>query len=586
PRPAPVQRVLRTRALVSAWLLVAVFSYLTWKLWYWQFPMRATLEQRGRIEHTLDVAIPASRGHIYDATGQTLATNAQYWLIYAIPPNITDPVGTALTLAPILGVPQQQLIAAFSRYMPGSMRKRMYSVLARKVPPKIERQIVTLHLPGIGWRPDETRIYPGGTLAAQVLGFVDNNGNGQYGLEQEYNKLLKGKEGHRIAIRDALGQELDLKHAQVVPPVRGSDLYLTINGTIQYDAEQVLAEGIKQYGATSGSIVVLDPNTGAILAMANYPTFDPNHFGAANPAAFTNSAIWRPFEPGSTFKIVTMSIGIQDGRITPETTVYDPGYVRLYNSIIRDWDRKPHGVVTMRQVLDDSLNVGASFVARRLGPKLFYEGLASFHIGMQTGVDLPNEASGSVLEPGSPGWYPINLLTNSFGQGLMTTPLQMADIAAAIANGGTLYRPYVVQRIVGPDGEKVTHPQVIGHPISPQTAATLRSMMAEVVRIGEANLGQIPGYVVAGKTGTAQIAKNGVYEPKTSIASFVGFAPVNHPVYVIYVDVYHPTSSIYGALTATPMAARLGQMILTYMGIPPTAPYPTPTPHPSASRHG
>ncbi|MCL4509323.1 MAG: penicillin-binding protein 2 [Chloroflexi bacterium] len=579
----PVTLSLRRRSNFAMLVVILSFCYLGYKSWYWQVAQASSLQQRAVKEHTLNLTIPASRGHIYDATGQTLATDADYSLIYAVPPNIKDPVGTAIRLSPILGVPERQLVTLLTPSPPDTPHPRQYSVLARKVPPATRNQVLKLRLVGIGVTPDETRIYPEGTLAAQVLGFVNDAGQGNYGLEQYYNTVLKGTPGKLEAERDGNGNELDLAHARYVPPVPGSDLYLTIDDAIQYDAERVLVEGIHKYGAKSGSVIVMNPHNGAILAMANYPTYDPNHYADASLADFVNTAITTPFEPGSTFKVVTMSIGIQTHSITPETTVYDPGYVKFYNSIIHDWDRKSHGVVTMRQVLDHSLNVGASFVARRVGAKNFYAGLSAFGLGRRTGIDLQGEAPGVVLQPDQPGWYPINLLTNSFGQGLTATSLQMADVVSVIANGGTLYKPYVVQRIVGPQGEKVVQPVVLGHPISPKTAATLRSMMEEVPILGEATLGRIPGYLIGAKTGTAQIAKNGVYEKSAYMASFVGFAPAQDPAFVLFIVLDHPTTSIYGANTAAPMFAELGQMILTHMGIPPTQPFPTPTPAPRAS---
>lgn len=572
-QPVTVSLRRRDAFLLIMFLLSAIG--LSYRLYTWQILNAAMLNQKGTAEHALQVPIDAPRGRILDAEGKVLVTNVEFDRVYAIPPDITDPVTTATRLAPVLGMSVDQLMALLNT-------KGSYITLARKVDPSVRDQVNALGLPGIHMEPDVKRIYPAGSLAAQVLGFTNYAGQGNYGIEQYYNSVLTGKPGELRAERDGQGNEIDLTHAVRIAPIPGKDLQLTIDSAIQYDAEQELANGIAKHGAKSGSIVVMNPYTGAILAMANYPTYDPNQFQTTPAALFVDSAVSVPFEPGSTFKLITMGTALEHGAITPLTTVNDPGYLTEFGATIHDWDRKPHGVVTMRYVLDHSLNVGAAFAAQRTGAQTFYEGVHAFGFGQPTGIDLQGEAGGVVLTNHMPGWYPINLVTNSFGQGLTATPLQIATAVAAIANGGNLLRPYIVQQIISPDGVQTTQPKVVGHPISPATAAIETNMMEEVTIKGEATLAQIPGYQVAGKTGTAQIAENGTYSPDATMASFVGFVPAQHPAVLIYIVLDHPTDSPYGAETATPMFADLAQKILVHMGIAPTEPLPTPTAVPNA----
>ncbi|HEY8744514.1 MAG TPA: penicillin-binding protein 2 [Chloroflexota bacterium] len=566
----PVTVSLRRRdSLLLVFFVLAALG-LCYRLYTWQVTNAAMLDLKGTREHALQVPIDAPRGRIYDSQGKVLVTNVEFDRVYAVPPDVKDQVTTASRLAPVLGL-------TYDRLMTLLQTKSDYITLARKVDPGVRDQVNALSLPGIGMEPDVTRIYPAGSLASQLLGFANYNGDGNYGLEQYYNSVLTGKPGLLRAQRDGLGNEIDLTHAVRVAPVPGKDLQLTIDSAIQYDAEQELVAGIQKHGAISGSIVVMDPNTGAVLAMANSPTYDPNQFQDTAVARFVDGAVSAPFEPGSTFKLITMATALQHGAITPLTTVNDPGYLTEYGSTIHDWDLKAHGTVTMRYVLDHSLNVGAAFAARQTGAPTFYAGVQAFGFGRPTGIDVQGEAGGVVYSNQMADWRPISLATNSFGQGLTATSLQLATAVSAIANGGNLLRPYVVQQISSPDGVQITQPRVVGHPISPGTAATLTNMMEEVPLKGEATLALIPGYLIAGKTGTAQIAQNGGYSSDATMASFVGFLPAQHPAVVIFILLDHPTDSPYGSETAAPMFADLGQKIMVHLGIAPTEPLPTPT---------
>ncbi len=567
----PVTVSLRRRDNLLLLVVLLAAGGLIFRLYTWQVADAPLLAQRAAREHALSVPIDAPRGRILDASGQPLVTNVSFDRVYAVPPDIKDPVTTATRLAPVLGLSVDQLLSLMQA-------SSDYVTLARKVAPAVRDQVLALDLAGIHLEPDVKRVYPAGMLASQLLGFTNYAGEGNYGIEQQYNSVLTGKPGELRAQRDGVGNEIDLNHAVRIPAVPGDDLQLTINSAIQYDVERALLAGIQQHGARAGSIIVMDPSTGAILALANYPTYDPNQFQDTPADRFVDPAVSAPFEPGSTFKLITFAAALEHHAVTPETTVDDPGYRTGDGYTIYDWDRKNHGVVTMRQVLDHSLNVGAAFAAHRTGTQAFYDMVRAFGFGRPSGVDLQGEQGGFLRTDHMDGWYPIDLTTNSYGQGVTATSLQLTTAVAAIANGGNLLRPYAVQQVVSPQGVKATQPTVVGHPISTQTAATLTDMMVEVPIKGEANEARIPGYVVAGKTGTAQVVENGKYIPDATIASFVGFVPAQHPAFVMYIVLDRPQDSPYGAETAAPMFGALGKQILVHMGIAPTEPVPTPTP--------
>lgn len=553
------------------------------RLYEWQVVQHPDLVRRATLEHVSRETIPAERGTIYDATGGPLVTNVSYDLVFAVPSELDNPSLEAEKLAPILGIPADTILQRFQL-------NKNWVALAHKQPPEVSAQIRSLQstarqqhgqeLRGIGLQPESKRIYPGGTLASQVLGFTSYDGTGQYGVENRYNDELSGTPGRLTVERDVTGQELDLGDRTMDPPQNGADLYLTIDHTMQFIVEQQLAAAVQQHQATGGTIIVMNPRTGAIMAMANVPTYDPNHFETTDAKLFVNPAISTPFEPGSTFKLITMSAGIELHAVTPDTTMVDKGSELIGGQTIWDWDHKAHGTVTMVDVLAHSLNLGAAFVGRRVGASDFYRYVQNFGFGQRTGIDLQGEAAGVVRTPDGGSWYPIDLSTNSFGQGLTATPLQLITAVSAIANDGAMVRPYVVQKTVKNGKTTETVPVITGHPISPQTAHTMTDMMIKVIQKGEGNAAGIPGYVVAGKTGTASIAEHGVYLQDATIASFVGFVPARNPAFVMYIKIDRPKDTPWGSETAAPLFSSISKELLLYLHVPPTEPVPTPTPTP------
>jgi cell division protein FtsI/penicillin-binding protein 2 len=353
------------------------------------------------------------------------------------------------------------------------------------------------------------------------------------------------------------------------------DHILTLDRDIQYAVEVTLSQAISDTGATSGTVIVMQPDTGAILAMASLPDYDPNTPPTTvEEDVRRNPAVSDQYEPGSVFKILTMAIGLDAGAVTPETTYTDQGFIEIGGAYIRNWDGGTYGEQDMTGLLAHSLNVGASLVASWTGPDKFYAGLQRFGIGLPTGVDLANEASGYLRQPGDEDWHEADLATNSFGQGVATTPLQMIAAVSAVANGGVMMTPHVVQETVQ-DGVHHANPPAPsshapgGQVISPQAAEQLKAMMAEAVK-REIRRAQVPGYAIAGKTGTAQIARpGGFYDPEKTIASFIGFFPVDEPQVIILVKLDEPTSSEWGSLTAAPTFKTLAERIAVILEIPP-----------------
>jgi cell division protein FtsI/penicillin-binding protein 2 len=351
-------------------------------------------------------------------------------------------------------------------------------------------------------------------------------------------------------------------------PRSGVDLVLTIDRTLQALTEAELARALSDTGAKSGTIIAMDPRTGAILAMASLPTYDPNDYIETSTSRFVNPAVSAPYEPGSTFKVLTMAAALQEGRVTPNTVYNDTAWIEVGGQVIRNWDRKGHGPSTMIDLLANSLNVGAATLATQMGGQTFYRYLQAFGIGRPTGIDLQGEASGSLRMPGDLDWHESDLATHSFGQGLSTTPLQLISAVAAVANDGIQMRPFVVAQKV--DGEQIltAKPIPLERVISVQTAHTLTNMLEQAV-LRENALARVPGYRIAGKTGTAQIPIPGGYDDPWTIASFVGYGPVSDPRLIILVKLDRPTSSPYGGQTASPVFARLAARMFVLLGVPP-----------------
>ncbi len=535
--------------LRTIFALFAVLSIvLSARVVYWQTVARPDLLARAQQQVRSDEVLPAHRGTILDRSGEILAATVDLRSLYAIPSRISDKAGAARSLAVLLGSDPAPILA---RLESGAD----WIFIQRRLPETTANAIAALRIDGLGFVKEPKRLYPNDDLAAHVMGFVNDDGVGQGGVEGAYNDLLRGVDGTLVVERDPSDRSIALGLRQAVAPQDGVDLVLTIDLAVQTSAERELRSAIGKERATSGAIVVLDPRDGAIRAMASYPTFRPAGVAGADPSALVDRASQWAYEPGSVMKAVTMAAGIDTGVVTPQTTYFDTGYAdiggrRLSNALGKSW-----GLSTMTQVLERSANAGAVFVAERLGAQRLDDALLAFGFGRRTGVDLASEADGLVRPLAQ--WYPVDLGTAAFGQGLTATPLQIAAAYAAVANGGTLYRPYVVAARRDADGEHRTAPAAVRRVVSPQSAATLRTMLTSSVDNGLAQGARLAGFSVAGKTGTAQIpSSDGRYVDDQYISTFAGFAPANDPRFVVVVVLERPQSKLLGTLSA--MAAFRG----------------------------
>lgn len=520
-------------------------------------------------ERMQENVVPARRGEIFDARGIRLATNVPANRVSAIIDQVSDRHAVAVQLAPLIGRSEQDIVDALSQELE-------WVLLARHLSPEVSAQIEALALPGIALDPEPSRTYPMDSLAAHVLGFTNYDLEGSYGVEGQYDDILGGTPGKVVGERDGAGNVIGLSQSVWDAPVDGADVTLTIDTAVQRAIEEILDDTIAEQQALGGTILVQDSNTGAIIAMASRSTYDPNAFAEVDDATtFLNPSISAVYEPGSTFKAIVMAIGIDDGVVTPNTYHNDePGYVELPDgSRITNFEGAVWGDETMTQVLERSANLGAIFVAEKIGRDRFYQRLQDFGFGEPTGVDLQGEEGGILTLPGEIGWNDVLYYTNAFGQGVACTPLQLVTAFSAVINGGRLMEPYVVSEVSGPDGVTETQPTVVRQVITPQASATMREMLQTVVEVQGSKYPRVDGYHIGAKTGTAQIpSPDGGYIEDATIASIVGFGPVEDPRFTVLVKIDWPKNAATGLDASGPALARVFDWLFLLYGIPPTEP--------------
>lgn len=435
-------------------------------------------------------------------------------------------------------------------------------------------------LPGFGFDLEKYRYYPEKEIASHLLGFVsyvDDKAEGKYGLEEFFNEDLFGKYGSLKSEKAGQSNTVIVNDREYVKPENGSDLVLTVDRNIEFVACEKLREAVKQHGADGGSVIILDPKTGAIIAMCSVPDFDPNNYkDVDNIRVYNNPATFDQYEPGSVFKVVTMAIAIDQNKVSPSTTYNDPGELMIkgWSKPIRnsDFDTKGgHGVVDMNTVLENSLNTGAIFAMRQVGPKVFADYVRNFGFGEKTGIELGSESSGSIGNLLESKVKEIDAATASFGQGIAVTPLQMIMPYQAIANKGILMRPYIVKEIIKNDGKKEEIvPKQIRRVISSKTADTMSAMLVNVVEKGHSSKAYIQGYYIGGKTGTAQIATAGGYLKNEYIHTFIGIAPIEDPVFVMLTKMDSPKDVTYAEGSVVPLWKDIADFILKYYQVPKT----------------
>ncbi len=505
--------------------------------------------------------VAGTRGEIVTKTSDTtyfpLATNERRFQLVAIPSNIPDPHKVAHSLASLLGQNEQELFNEINN------KKQYLPPLKKHLTDAQARQIADLHLRGIILVPELVRIYPEEALAAQVLGFVNSEGKGNYGIEGTYDSVLVGSSGYQIGEKDNHGRLIAL--GEEVKAQNGHRITLTINRTIQHYVETALTEGLKTYEADSGTVVVIRPKTGAIVAMVSAPTFNPNKYNEVasdQQSVFQNAAVASVWEPGSIMKPLVMALAIDKGLVEPETKGTFGASVRVLNHDIFTAEKKAFGEETMTQVLENSDNVAMVWVANKLGNQDEYEGLKRFGLGTEPDIKLNNVVTGSI--PPLKQWNDLTRATLSFGQGVSATPLQMAMAYSALANKGVLMKPYIVDSIEESNGHLVTtQPAEVGRVVSESTSAKIGLMLESVVLRGHGKRAQVPGYRIGGKTGTAQVPDpaGGYYEDR-HIGSFAGYFPISDPQFAMVVVLNNPKNVKFAESSAGPLFGDITRYIL------------------------
>lgn len=505
-------------------------------------------------DEVLVIAQP-QRGTIYDRNGAVLAANGADYRISVSPNLVQDPGQMATDLAPVLQKPRYDILSALESEQP-------YALLEGRVSAEVAEVVRAMPYDGLQVEPLPRRFYPQDQLLCHTLGYVDFDGNGGSGIEGYYQSELAGEAASAFVNISPLASQ------ESVIAREGADLVLTIDRSVQYLVEAHLVQALQEHGAVNGTIIVMNPRTGAILAMASTPCFSPYRFYEADRSVLVNPAISHQHEPGSVMKLITMAAALDSGVATPQSTYYDAGVLEVGGHRTVNWDRSAPGQTDMVTLLARSLNVGAATLATWMGPDTFYDYLQRFGFGRPTGIDLFAEASGQMPLPGDEYWTESFLATNAYGQSIAVTPLQMITAAAALANDGNLMQPYIVQEIRGGREPIVHQPTVISRPVSPETAHQVTAMAVTAVAREVAGA-QVQGYTVAGKTGTAQIAENGIYHPEDTIGSFIGWLPADDPEIIIFIKLDRPKSSPWGSQTAAPVFARLANELVVLLDIPP-----------------
>jgi cell division protein FtsI (penicillin-binding protein 3) len=542
-------------------IFIALLVFSLGRLFFIQFFRSSYLADLAKKQHNLFIELEPRRGAIYDTRLKIQAVNISVDSIYAAPNEIPDKDKETYirALMPILHVEYDYLKDRL-------YRKKSFIWLARKVSLAQSEDIKSLNLKGIGFIKESKRCYPNGYLASQVIGFSGLDNVGLEGLELYYDQYLRGEPGWALYLRDAHQKKLGLWEKMVMPK-DGYDVVLTIDEMIQYIAERELDKAFRKYHAKGASIIVMDPHTGAILALANRPTFDPNEREQINRDEIRNRALCDLFEPGSVFKVVTAAAALEEKKVSEENKFFcENGAYRVANHILHD--HRPHGWLTFREVIEQSSNIGVAKVAQLLGNDTVYRYIRLFGFGSKLEVDLPGEINGVIREPRF--WSKLSIATIPMGQEVGVTALQLVSAISVIANGGHLMKPYIVREVRDKYGEiiKSYDPVIVHEVISLDTAERLRKILTGVTEEGTGKLANIEGINVAGKTGTAQkLEPNGTYSHSKYVASFIGFVPAERPVIAIAVVVDEPRPIYYGGVVAAPVFKNAASDILKYLNI-------------------
>ncbi|TCS75691.1 stage V sporulation protein D (sporulation-specific penicillin-binding protein) [Effusibacillus lacus] len=563
-----VNLTLRKRLIVVLFALGAVFLALVGRLAYIQLIQAPWLTEKAEDLWRRDIPVESKRGIIMDRNGEVLAYNGSAPTIVAFPAQIKDKPGTAEKLAKVLGVDKDALLARISKrtllvyVMPGG----------RKIDDQKAKEVRSLKLPGVYITEEGKRFYPFENLASHILGFTGAVNQGLTGLEAWYDERLRGKNGSISFFAQANQQKMPNENDSYTPPENGLNMKLTIDKEISNFVRREIDNLVAAYNPDGVMAIVADPKTGEILAMENYPTYKPAQYKEYPQEVYNrNLAIWKTFEPGSTFKIVTLAAALEEKKVQLTERFFDPGYYEVAGRKIRCWKAGGHGSESMLEVVENSCNPGFMLMGQRLGKEKLFSYIDKFGFGKKTGIDMPGEGTGILFKLNQVG--PLELATTSFGQGVSVTPIQQVMAVSAIANGGLLMEPHIAKEWIDPETGKAVEtvqPKVKHRVVSEETAKTVRETLESVVAQGTGRHAYREGYRIAGKTGTAQVASpGGGYKQGHYIVSFVGMAPADDPKLVAYLAVDNPKAGlIFGGLIAAPVVGNILADSLHYLNVP------------------
>ena len=558
---------IKLRAILVGFIFSIFLSVIGARAFYFQVFCSSWLSRKAANQYEKSLIFQGKRGTIYDANHREMALSIDVTSIVAHPPDIKDPAATSKALNKALEIDVNLLKQRLTS-------DKSFVWIKRKVTPKELKEVRSLDLKGIDFIPEHERFYPNKTLAAQVLGFSGTDGHGLEGIEYNYDTYLKGSACRFMVLKDAFKRGFDAEK-NLMPDCSGNDLILTIDHNIQYVTERALEEASVKFNAQSGMAIVMSPKTGAILAVAHYPFFNPNSFGDFDQDLWRNRSITDPFEPGSTMKIFSACAAIEFGGCSPNAIFFcENGKYRIGKNFVRD--TSPHGWLSLQQIIKFSSNIGTIKVGEMIGPEHIYKTFRNFGFGEKTGIDCPGETSGCLSHYNR--WAKIDAGVISFGQGISVSAIQLITAASAIANDGVLMAPYIVQAITDKNGRliKSSSPRRVRRVVSLETARTVKKIMSSVTTEGGTGVNAaLEGYSVCGKTGTAQkIDEKGTYSNEKYTASFLGFIPAEDPEIAVLIVIDEPQGKHYGSIVAAPAFKRIAHETANYMNIPLTADKP------------
>ena len=554
-----MNRLVNRRIRLLLAVLTLAFGGLFLRATWLQGVRAESLARLGQTQHRESVTLPAGRGTLYDHAGVELGLGERATTVYANPKQVVNPRAAARAVERTLGLDANKLYPMLAD------RTRGFVYVERQADPAQAAALQRLKLSGFGFYPEERRAYPQGSVAAQVLGYVGIDGDGLSGLELQFDKQLSGRAGQETIVKDPAGHVIDVEHQR--PEIPGRDVFLTVDHSIQANAEEVLRETVHKWNAKSASAIVLDPRTGAVLAMAVQPGYDANRFPSAPRDLQRNRTVTDTYEPGSTFKLITVAGVLSERLVSPSTRFTLPYSLKVADRVIHDAEERGTVNYSVAQILAHSSNIGAIELAEMLGRTRLSSWINRFGFGHVTGIDYPGESPGIVLPPAK--WSGSTIGNVPIGQGIAVTPVQMAAAYAAIANRGIWSRPHIVDHVAGGGRPSLYRRRLV----SPGVASELMLMLKDVVAEGTGTYAAMPGYEVAGKTGTAQKPdSHGGYATGRYVASFVGIVPASRPRLVVLVMVDEPQGAIWGGIVAAPAFQQIARFDLQYLEVPPDSP--------------